>query len=189
MPFKPLESLPDFQNIQIESDRILLKPVCRKDAENIFKNFTPEITKFMAPASPKDITETEEFIESALAGLERGDDLHFVISNREDGEFLGVCGLHEHGQPACPEVGIWLKKSAHGNKYGLEAIIALKEWVERTINTDQLIYPVDRRNSPSRNIPETLGAKILEERKIQSMSGFELDEIVYGIVCESGKGS
>lgn len=140
-------------------------------------------------AVPGSKPHTAAFVEAALSGLERADDLHLVICRRDSGEFLGICGLHGNGQPAEPEVGIWIKKAAHGNGYGLEAIAALKEWAEANIEFDRLIYPVDRYNTPSRKIPEALGGKIIAERKEMSMAGTELDEVIYGIESEASRDS
>ena len=181
MPFefrgKPL----DLRNVVIDAERVRLKAITQEYTEEIYENFTPEITKYMMPAPAKEIAETKHFVELALSGFDSGEEFHFVICRRDGDEFLGICGLHERGRPTEPEVGIWLKKAAHGNGYGFEAIVALKAWVESYIVFERLIYPVDRRNIPSRRIPEELGGRIIEERKVVSMVGAELDEIVYGI--------
>jgi ribosomal-protein-alanine N-acetyltransferase len=179
----------DLHSIVIDADRIQLKAITRENTEEIYENFTPEITRYMMPAPPKKISETTDFVESALSGLERGDDLHLVIYQRGSNEFLGVCGLHERGRPAEPKVGIWLKKGAHGNGYGFEAIVALQAWAENCMKFERLVYPVDRRNTPSKRIPETLGGRIIAERKVTSMAGVELDEIVYGIERVAPSGS
>jgi hypothetical protein len=49
---------------------------------------------------------------------------------------------------------------------------------------DYLVYPVDRRNIPSRRIPESMGGEILEEKRVATMRGTELDEIVYRLTPE-----
>ncbi len=181
MPFEFQDKPLDLSNIAIDASRVRLRAVNHEYANEIFQNFTPEITKYMMPAPAREISETKCFIESALSGFESGDDFHFVICLQVGGGFLGICGLHERGRPMEPEVGIWLKKAAHGNGYGFEAIVALKTWVESHLEFEQLIYPVDRRNIPSKRIPERLGGKIIEERKVISMTGAELDEIVFAI--------
>ncbi len=96
-------------------------------------------------------------------------------------EFLGLCGLHLAAQFPEPELGIWLKKSAHGNGYGLEAIAGIKTWAEAHLAFERMIYPVDRKNRPSRKIAEALGGRIFLEQRVMSMAGIELDEVVYAI--------
>ena len=121
------------------------------------------------------------FVELALLGLDRRDDLNLVICLQDGGEFLGICGLYARGQPSEPELGIWLKKAAHGHGYGLEAITALKKWADSQLEYERLLFPVDRRNTPSRRIPEELGGRIIAEKKITSMSGTELDIVIFAI--------
>ena len=120
-------------------------------------------------------------MKDALQRQADGTDLHWVIRASGDGEFLGLCGLHGREQFAEPELGIWLRKDAHGRAYGREAIAGIVAWAAVYIESQQLIYPVDRRNVPSRRIPEALGGEIICERKTTAMSGTELDEVVYAI--------
>ena len=177
-----------FQSSQIDSDqieiattRLHLRPPVIDDAQQIFEEFSSEITTYMMPNPATDISETEEFIEKATAAQKTRTEYHWVISNRDTHEFLGICGLHGRSQPNSPELGIWLKKSAHGNHYGYEAIEALVAWVCENVICDFLIYPVDRRNLASRKIAQRLGGAIIDEKEIRNMSGNMLDEIVYRI--------
>jgi RimJ/RimL family protein N-acetyltransferase len=163
----------------LEGPRTLLKPIAPEHAGEIFKEFTPEITTYMFPWSPAHLSETEDFIADASKQRAAGTDLVFVILDKESSEFLGVCGLHGTNNPQQPEFGIWLKKAAHKKSLGREAICVLKEWSEQTLSVENFVYPVDRKNQPSRRIPETLGGKIVGEKRVKTMSGGELDLLVY----------
>ena len=171
----------NLRELVIESPRVRLVAISEAYTEDIFRNFSADIARYMLPAPAADISDTRAFVSTALLELDRGDDLHFVICRRGDDEFLGVCGLHGTRRPDEPELGIWLKAQAHGSRYGREAIGALRDWAELHLEFARLIYPVDRRNIPSRRIAEALGGKIVEEKKVLSMSGAELDEVIYGI--------
>jgi RimJ/RimL family protein N-acetyltransferase len=98
----------------------------------------------------------------------------------ETGEFLGHGGMHDVDSPT-PELGIWLKKSAHGQKYGIEAVTAVVHWACDNLDVRYLRYPVDRRNVPSRRIPEALGGVIEAEYGWTSDAGRELDLVEYRI--------
>jgi RimJ/RimL family protein N-acetyltransferase len=104
-----------------------------------------------------------------------------MIQRIENNEFLGICGLHIRAGPDTPELGIWLKKSAHGERLGREAIHCLVAWAKIHLDAAFLIYPVDRQNIPSRKIPESLGGVIFAEDKVKNMSGRILDEVIYRI--------
>src|SRR6185295_17454104 len=174
---------------EIQGPRTLLKPVAPEYTRDIFREFTPEITTYMIPRSPARISETEQFIAEASMQREAGTDLMFVILDKESNEFLGVCGLHGTQNPKRPGFGIWLKKAAHKRALGREAIATLKAWSERILSIEAFVYPVDRRNHPSRRIAETLGGKVVSESKVKTMSGTELDELIYLIPLSALFGS
>jgi hypothetical protein len=55
------------------------------------------------------------------------------------------------------------------------------EWAKASIEYEYLRYPVDKRNIPSKRIPEQLGGIIGRELKKINQSGNELDEVEYQI--------
>jgi len=171
----------DLTAVVIESERIILQPIQPRFAEDIFKTFDSEITRYMVPKSPTRIEDTEEFITGALQGITAGNNLQLVILNKATGDFLGCCGLHATDDIHHPELGIWIKRQAQGKGYGKETITTLKKWAEINVDYEYLVYPVDRRNIPSRKIPEALSGKIYEERTVSKRDGGTLDLVVYRI--------
>ncbi|MCL4398174.1 GNAT family N-acetyltransferase [Patescibacteria group bacterium] len=167
-------------NISIETGRLVLAPISREYAPVIFKEFTPEITTFMYPKPAEKIEDTYQFIDGAMEKDSRDEQLQMVILDKTTREFLGCAGLHEI-KTRTPELGIWLKKSVHGSGLGREAVAALADWAQKNLDFDYLMYPVDKRNIPSRKIPESLGAVLAGELKQTNLSGRELDEVVYHI--------
>lgn len=170
-----------FLDLLIESDRLLLTPTTVEHAGDIYREFTAGITKYMIPRPAERIEETLEFIAASRNRMAAGGNLQFSILHLVDGEFLGCCGLHGEGQERAPELGIWLKGSAHGRGYGREAIAALVGWAFRSLDLDHIVYPVDRRNGASRAIPESMGASLVGEKKEKGMSGNQLDLLLYRI--------
>ncbi|PIG92995.1 GNAT family N-acetyltransferase [Gloeocapsopsis sp. IPPAS B-1203] len=170
-------------DLEIVTNRLFLKPISMEYKEVIFSEFTEEITTYLRPQSPKEISETETFIEEGITHLKTGSDLRFVILNKVTQEFLGCAGMHgiHDIEQQQPELGIWLKKAAHGNKYGLEAIAAIKNWVDANLKYEYLIYPVDRRNVASRKIPEALGGQISRAYEHKKMNGNILHLLEYRI--------
>jgi RimJ/RimL family protein N-acetyltransferase len=138
----------------------------------------------MYPKPADTIDDTLAFLRQARAELESGDVLHAAILTKATGEFLGHGGVHNL-KSQTPELGIWTKLSAHGNGYGREAITALAYWTLANLDFDYLIYPVDRRNLPSRRIPELLGGTIEAEYDKVNASGAVLDILEYRIIPAS----
>lgn len=170
----------NLKNVVIESERLKLIPTSEDYAKDIFKEFTDDITRFMMAKTPKKIDETLNFIKASRENMNKGEELQVIIISKITGEFIGHGGIRKLKTDA-PELGIWIKKGAHGNRYGREAVRALKEWAEKNLAYKYLEYPVDKKNIPSRKIAESLGGVIGREMKKKNMAGNILDEVEYRI--------
>jgi len=171
----------DLHETQIESNRLKLQPIHLDFLDDVFSEFTSTITRYMLPKPAADKKETLVFIVTSQKNMKLNSEYVAVITNKYTGEFLGVCGLHGVDQCDNPELGIWLKQSAHGRHYGYEAIYALASWAATSIEFEYLIYPVDKANIPSRKIPEQLGGIIYTTQTVKTQSGHLLNEVVYKI--------
>mgnify|MGYP003974798389 FL=1 len=175
----------DLTTLSIVSKRLKLFSISDKYSADIFREFNAGIIRYMLPKPADHIEETLDFINDSRRGMREGWNLVLAITEKTSGEFLGCCGLHGEGRHRTPELGIWIKKSAHGNKYGLEAIHTLASWTFKHIDVDYLIYPVDRANIPSRRIPESMGGIVFEEKQVKTARGGYLDEICYNLSIEN----
>ncbi|GAA4414604.1 hypothetical protein GCM10023187_44290 [Nibrella viscosa] len=167
-------------NLVLETERMHLKSIQLSYVDDIFREFTPEVARYMYPRPATVRTETEAFILSSIQENRDQTSLTVVLTNKATGAFLGCAGLHKIDTPE-PEFGIWLRRSAHGFGLGREAIHALKHWADETLDYDRLIYPADERNLPSRKIPESLGGKIARRYGSQSGLGMALHIVEYVI--------
>jgi len=174
---KPL----NFSSVRISGERIELVPISPEYSEVIFNEFTDDITRYMVPATPSNIEEVNAFIQSSISNMKQNIDLTFAILKKNDGDFLGICALHGEPDPNEPTLGIWLKKSAHGYKYGQEAIKVLVDWARQNIMFNHMVYPCDKGNIASRKIAENLNGSIFRTGEVKSMSGWILNEIAYKI--------
>ncbi len=145
-------------NEKIETERLLLIPISEKYIDEIYEEFTEDVSVFMYPQPTGKIEDTKNFINESRSGLKAGTNLQLVILNKETNEFLGCAGLHNLDKTL--EFGIWLKKSAQGYKYGQEAMQAIKGWADENLNYNYILYPVAEDNIASKKIPEMLGGHI-----------------------------
>ncbi|MDP7674519.1 MAG: GNAT family N-acetyltransferase [Dehalococcoidia bacterium] len=171
----------ELTSVFIQSHRIILESIHMSYCQQIPHEFTAEITQYMFPKPPVIVEETAQFVSESLTKMEKRKELVLVIKKRENEEFLGCCGFHSRESPTTPEFGGWIKKDAHGNKYGREAIKTLKHWAIENIDFDYAIYPVDKANIASRKIAESLGGMVIKERIVKTMRESYLDEVVYKI--------
>lgn len=161
------------------TSRLKLKPISLVYKDIIFAEFTPEITTYMYPRPAKHISETIEFIDRSITELKSGQTLQTVILKKPS-EFLGCAGLHNI-ETKTPELGIWIKKSAHGHKYGQEAMQGLKDWADKNLDYKYILYPAEKDNIPSRKVAELLGGKVGRRYQQKNLSGCRQNMFEYRI--------
>ncbi|MEG1613492.1 MAG: GNAT family N-acetyltransferase [Clostridia bacterium] len=142
----------------VKTERLSLVPIDESFAQEIFNNFTSEITTYMAVRANDSIDETKIFIEMCVDQRENDISYTYAITSTIGNEFLGCCGINKL-QDEIPELGIWLKSSAQGHHYGQEAIGGLI-LVATEIGLDSLQYFVDKRNTSSKKIAIFYGGKL-----------------------------
>ena len=180
MPYNWTETkISQFQE-EIDSERLTLKILDSHMTKDVFDNFNSDVTTYMYPAPPKKIEESQMFVDATLEKIKNGVEAVYAITLKESGEFLGLCGIHNIPSGS-PELGIWTKKSAHGNGYGFEAISTLISYLRQTIPFNHIIYPVDKRNRASRRIPIMHGGTLQREYEVVNQSGETLYILEYRI--------
>ncbi len=168
------------KEVTIETPRLRLLPINMEFAGDVFREFTPEITRYMFPKAPDAPEEIHHFIRQSEFCMEKQLDLVMAITAKDGECFLGCCGLHKIHTPH-PELGIWLKAAAHGHGYGLESVEGMVRWAQDRLDYEYLIYPVDERNLPSLRIPRRLGGQAFRAYERKNESGNLLRILVYRI--------
>lgn len=148
--------------ISFDSARLVITEFEMKDAEDLFSCISPAVATFMPWEPPQSVDDLKarrlELASSASAG-----DLRFVIRSKTTSECLGAASIDAADTPT-PEVGIWLRETAHGLGYASEVIKRLCEWATERFNPRSFIYPVVVENLPSRRIAERLGGVVTAHR-------------------------
>ena len=170
----------DLSDVIFKSKRLMFVPLSIAYAEEIFKEFDYELTKYMCPAPPKVIDETLDFIKDACEKMKAGTNYHCAVLSSSTKEFVGCAGIHKINTTK-PELGLWVKRSQHSKGYGKEIIAALIDWTKKNYTVEYFIYPVDKRNIPSVKIPESYGAVASRSYQHKSESNRLLKIIEYHI--------
>jgi RimJ/RimL family protein N-acetyltransferase len=84
--------------------------------------------------------------------------------------------LFEDADSVSPELGLWLKESAHGQRFGREVVVTLVEWGHATLGKRSFIYPVAVQNNASKRIAESLRGETIGKR-----TNPKYDSVVYRI--------
>jgi RimJ/RimL family protein N-acetyltransferase len=157
----------------IHSTRLQLLSFQMADAADVFACITPAITRYLTWDPPT----WDEYLALCEAQLRANDANEFslVIRRRDTNECLGIAAL-EHADHASPEIGLWLKESAHGQGYGREVVETVIAWASNNFGKESFIYPVAVQNTASRRIAEGLGGRI-----VGSVTRPKYEAVVYRI--------
>jgi RimJ/RimL family protein N-acetyltransferase len=155
----------------IGTSRLNLDRFQISDADEVFDCITAAVTRFMS-WDPPSYADFRSRCEALAQGEE---EVQFVIRLKDTHECLGVAGV-ERPEDDLPELGVWLKETAHGQGYGREAVEAVARWAAGRWNKTAFLYPVAVENLASRRIAEVLGGEIIAAR-----SGPKYNSVVYRI--------
>ena len=155
----------NLKSVSIKTAGIKLVLLDMSFKEDIFREFTADIIKYLSVQNPpKHVTDTENFIINFQSQYKKGEATVFAITTLE-GEFLGCTGIHKL-KTATPMVGLWVKESAQGNGHGKAALLGLMDWARKNIEYEYITYDVDINNTSSIRLIESLvGTKRYESKE------------------------
>lgn len=163
--------------IVIRSPRLQLSQFQIRDAQEVFGCITPAVAKFM-PWEPPSWSEYITRCEKRLQAPEPNK-FSFVARRLHNDECIGMASL-EDADSVWPELGLWLKESAHRQGFGREVVAALVEWGHGSLGKGSFIYPAAVQNIASRRIAENLGGEIIGTR-----TNPKYDSVIYRIPSTS----
>src|SRR5690606_37935716 len=133
----------------LQTKRMILNRFKSADAEEGYASITPRLTRFMARDARACEQEFATVWKNCLENMTDHKEYVFVIRHIETQEFIGSCGLHRlHDE--IPEVGIWIRETAHGHHYGRVAVHGVVAYAFNTLGIQVLSYPVAEENWASR---------------------------------------
>ena len=149
--------------VEIITPRAIARPFSREDARDVFACISPGVTRFMAWAPPATEADFAVVWKPWLLSQEDGLELYLVARQRDDGQCLGIVGIHAL-KSETPELGIWLRHDVQGKGLGHELIGAVGKWVSQNVPIKYLEYPVAEENIASRRIAEAYGGEVRDYR-------------------------
>ncbi|MCA8271591.1 GNAT family N-acetyltransferase [Burkholderia sp. AU30280] len=149
------------EEIQIDSERLSIRPFSADDADATFRCITPSLTRFMSWEPPANRGDFDCIWRGWLLTIAEGTDFVFAIRQRDDRSFLGLAGLHRV-RNASAELGIWIREDFHKQGFGRDAVGLVATWASLALGIESFTYPVAEQNYPSRRIAESLGGVVVE---------------------------
>ncbi|MCD4693264.1 MAG: GNAT family N-acetyltransferase [Calditrichales bacterium] len=173
-------------NIEINTDRLLLRSVRLDDAEAIFKYRSDAIINQYQGWIPKTINDVYDFIKNRVSStIDLFDTWYqFVIINKKNNELIGDVGIHFlDSNKNQVEIGCTLDKNQHGQGYATEALKETINYLINELNKRRIVTSIDPRNIKSIELVERLGFRKEAHFKESIMiNGEWVDDLVYAIL-------
>jgi RimJ/RimL family protein N-acetyltransferase len=156
----------DLSKVGFSSARLTMTSFAAADVADSFAEANERIATYMSWNPSSSEADHRAVLQSALANMKAGTDLHLIVRRTDTGEFIGSTGVHPAGE-ALLETGIWIKEAAQRRGYGREAVAAVVGWASVHFQPSGFLYPVVDVNTPSCRLAESLGGKIEGTRQRQ----------------------
>lgn len=170
----------DLNQISLETHRLVLVPKSPAHGEMIFREYREPVTQYLNHLPPRRLASLLTRIKEDEAAMKKGQALFLSVLLKGSEEFLGCFSLEDIGSTQ-PEMGGWLKESAHGHHYGQEAARAVKQWADHHLSHQYLVWPCALQNVASRKLAESLGGQVHREYRKRTSGGLEMNYAEYRI--------
>jgi len=164
----------------IYTERLKERPITMEDFNTVYEKYDKDAEFYMDLFPAKNKEKAIDFIKQCIKELEEETDLNLIISDKITDEFIGYLGIYYIGKEN-PELGIWINKDSQHKGYGIEAVESGIKWLRENCEFSYIKYPVDKKNTYSRKLPEHFDGKVRKEYTVKSCTGRILDIVEYWI--------
>ena len=153
----------------LETDRLVLRPLRRRDANDIFSYASdPEVARYVLWDPHQSVSETRSYIRYMRSLSRRGLPSSWAVTLRDSGKVIGTIGFMWYSEAnGAAELGYSLSKSFWNLGYATEALRAVIRSVFAVLPVNRLEAQHDLRNPASGRVMEKSGMKkegILRQR-------------------------
>lgn len=142
----------------------------------------PKVMKYIADGKPWPDVRIGWFMGLQKAYQDTLGYCNWKLTNRENGELIGFCGLAPLPLADAPEIGWWLKPSYWGRGYASEAATRAVDAAFKEHSIKRLVARVYDTNERSINLMKRLGMtydKVLDTNGIGEVLLFHTDQDTY----------
>lgn len=170
------------KNREIETERLLLRPVTLEDAEGMYEySSNEETTYFVSYNQYQSIDDAYFSIANFFMDQPLG---KYGIELKKEKKFIGTIGIHVESQKMNAEIGYILNPKYHRKGYMTEAGRALLALGFEKMELEKIYALCDSRNVASAGVMKKLGMKQEAHRRHHSLSkdGEWIDMLEYAIL-------
>ena len=150
-------------SIQLETPRLLLRPMHQSDFQALYLIFTDP--RVMASFGMDAFT-PEQMQRWLSRNLDHQDQFGyglFSVILKETGELIGDCGLEQMETEGAAELGYDFRSDFWNQGYATEAACAVRDYAFDALRLPRLISLVRVGNLPSKRVAEKVGMTLVEE--------------------------
>jgi ribosomal-protein-alanine N-acetyltransferase len=149
-----------------ETERLILKPTTKEDAEFIINLFnTPKWIEFIGARNVSTIKDAEAYIETKMTSqMEKLGFGNYTLIRKFDGEKIGSCGLYDREGLDGIDIGFALLPKYEKKGYAFEGVNKLKEVAISDFKLKEISGITSKKNTASQNLLMKIGLKF--ERNI-----------------------
>jgi ribosomal-protein-alanine N-acetyltransferase len=166
----------------LESKRLLLRPVKPADVEEVFAiRSDPETMKYIPRPLAKTKQDAMDHIDMVSKGIEENEFINWGITLKEDDKLIGmICLLRMQLNNFRTEIGYILHPDFHGQGIMSEAIQMIIDYAFNILNFHSLEAVIDPRNSASEKL--LLKYQFVKEAHLKENEFYDgefLDTVIY----------
>ncbi len=169
----------------LETDRLVLRPVLKRDAKDIFAYASdPEVARYVLWEPHRTVADTRSYIRYMRSLYRRGFPASWAVTLRETGRVIGTVGFMWYSEASCSaEVGYSFSRAFWNRGIATEALSAVIRSVFASLPVNRLEAQHDLRNPASGRVMEKCGMRkegILRQR--MKNKGEFIDTVLWSIL-------
>ena len=171
----------------LESDRLLLRRIVERDAQEIFAlRSDAENMKYIPRPLVKNLEEAIEHLAKIDSGIENNEAINWAITLKGNSKLLGIIGFyrtkHEHYRS---EIGYMLLPEIHGKGIASEAVEVVTKFGFNEMKLHSIEAVIDPRNGASEKVLQKNGfVKEAHFKENEFFEGKFLDSVIYSKLNE-----
>ena len=146
-------------SIELQGERVLLRPVELRDAEDMFAFVAdPKVVHFLPWQPARDIRGVQAFLEQQRGRRSSGESLAFAVIWKETGKVIGSTDIMQLlARDKHVELGYILAQECWGKGIMTEAAALSRDYVFQELRRTRLVAFADQENIGSRRVLEKIG--------------------------------
>lgn len=146
---------------RIESDRLILRPLCPSDADDMFDYAKREdVTNYLLWLPHPSVAYTRDYLSYIEERYALGEFYDWAVIEKESGRMIGTCGFTKIDVPNhAGEIGYVLNPDYHGKGYGTEAAERVLRFGFEELSLHRIEAKFMKGNDASLHVMEKLGMR------------------------------